>query len=201
MSLFFLKSIFYMLLLFSIFLSHAAATSSTSSTTISFSKYNDFNLTWSIVNATTIEFSLAWNNSSAFDYYDWAAFGLNSSPQCSMADAEIFICNPTPTETATQYCQVRNSLAGFVEPAVDKQQYITLMSSSVVNGISTATFQRTLAAVSGSELSFNITNNTMGLIYARGSWSGDSMPSGFPNQHKDVGITKVNFYGQQQQYA
>ena len=112
-----------------------------------------------------------------------------------MIDAEIFICNPTPTatQTATQFCQVRNSIAGFVEPAVDKQQYNALISSSVANGISTATFQRTLAAVPGSEVSFNITDKTMGLIYARGSWSGDPMPSGFPNQHKDVGITKVIF--------
>ena len=94
------------------------------------------------------------------------------------------------------YFQVRNTLGGYTVPAVDKTQYIKLVSGQRLAGSATATFSRTLAKDAASELSYDIKNESMGIIYARGNWSDGDMPKGAPLQHTYNGIVTsgINFF-------
>eukprot|EP00946_MAST-07B_sp_MAST-7B-sp1_P002944 g2944.t1 len=157
----------------------------------------DFKLSWTI-SPPHIDFTLSWNASGG---YDWAAIGLHSQPGVGMPNAEIFMCNPKAKSAPSgdgrsqAFCQVRNSAAGYQLPALDKAQYLTMLTSSRgSDGAAKASFRRSLAAVPGSPLSVTIANHTMGLIYARGRWNGDPMPSGEPEKHTDAGRVQVNFY-------
>jgi len=161
-----------------------------------------FELEWSI-SPTTIQFTLTWVGSGAAG---WAAIGLHdNSPKgsgTSMSNAEVFMCSPTATNEKAQFCQVRNTLAGLVTPALDPTQYITLISSSQKqqggNTISSATFSRTLTPVASSPLSCEIfRNQANNVIFARGSWLGNPMPQGTPAQHpaNGAGATQIAFFG------
>ena len=153
----------------------------------------DFNLTWTI-NDDTITFTL-----SSRGPYDWFAFGLHDQVGQGMANAEVFMCNPQTSNLKKlgTFCQVRNTLNGYSTPSVDATQYIKLISGKRTSTSAIATFSRTLKKSSDSELSYDITNKSMGIIYARGNWSsGSAMPSGTPLQHTYNGILKdgVNFF-------
>ena len=170
----------------------AATTAISGKTTLD----DGFTLAWTIT-PPHIDFHLDWN---ASDGADWAAIGLHDKPGSGMPDAEIFLCCPSAgghQSNAQAFCDVRNSAAGYELPALDKTQYLTLLSSSrAADGSASASFRRTLAAVPGSPLSVAIaTDQAMGLIYARGAWNGKPMPAGQPDKHTScAGRTQVNFY-------
>ena len=105
-----------------------------------------------------------------------------------MPNAEVFMCSGS-------YCQARNTLQGYGAPAVDPTQYIKLLKFSSDSHTSTAVFSRSLSAAAGAKLSYNITDKTMGLIFARGAWTGYPMPQGAPAKHDDntIGRSQVNF--------
>ena len=85
-----------------------------------------FNLSWGLdADATIITFTMAWNNvDDDGGRHDWAAFGLHPAPGSGMADAEIFMCSPSSSNTNGTFCQVRNSNGGYVTPSVDKEQCV-----------------------------------------------------------------------------
>ena len=154
---------------------------------------SDFNLTWSI-EGDTITFTML-----SRGLFDWFAFGLHDQVGQGMSNAEVFMCEPQPSNLKDNgiFCQVRNTLGGYTVPAVDKTQYIKLVSGQRLANSATATFSRTLAKASASELSYDIKNESMGVIYARGNWSdGDAMPKGAPLQHTYNGIVAngINFF-------
>jgi hypothetical protein len=154
---------------------------------------DNFNMSWTLSpksspgNFTgTIQITLEWTGS------DWAAVGLHPKPgnDAGMANAEIFMCTSAGV-------QVRNSVAGYVTPTLDPVQYLKLISASKASGVSTVTFERTVAAVVGSPLSFPIANTTMGLIFARGAWQGGPFPAGDPLKHEGTeGKSQVDFWHQ-----
>lgn len=87
---------------------------------------SNYTLDWHVQDASaanqgTITFTLTWDAA-----HDWAAIGLRSTPVgTSMADAEVFMC--ASTNTGVHFCQVRNTKAGFVTPALDSNQYLTMV--------------------------------------------------------------------------
>ena len=174
----------------------------------------DFNMSWVIMGSTTttssttdptaggtIEITLTWTGD-----YDWAAIGLHPHPALGMKNAEVFMCAPASSNTpGGVFCQVRNTLGGYVVPALDKQQYIKLVrgtsSGTGSTSLRSATFSRSVGWVASSPLSFNVSNSAPnGLIYARGKWGGggggSSMPAGTPLPHGsgDASMTQVNFF-------
>ena len=64
-------------------------------------------------------------------HYDWYAFGLHNKSYGGMPDAEVFICNPQPSNLAGVFCQVGHT-TGHTTPTIAKKQYIQLMSAGAV---------------------------------------------------------------------
>eukprot|EP00943_MAST-04B_sp_MAST-4B-sp1_P002821 g2821.t1 len=116
-----------------------------------------------------------------------------------MQNAEVFICNPETSNLIKggTFCQVRNTIKGYTTPTLDKTQYIKLISGQrSASRDAVATFSRTLSKSSRSELSYDIVNKSMGIIYARGNWSDGPMPKGVPLEHTYNGLLSqgINFF-------
>ena len=91
--------------------------------------------------------------------HDWAALGLHNKTNEGMPNAEILMCN-------TKTCQVRYSM-DYVKPDLSKNQYLDDVSiEKLKSGQNFASFTRSLKQPSA--LSVAITNQTLGLIFARG---------------------------------
>jgi hypothetical protein len=125
---------------------------------------NSYNLTWTVDSkSSSIDLTLSWSG------YAWAAIGLHNSPGEGMPDAEVFMCHVSDTSRA---CESRSTVGGYVEPSVQKNQYLELRSIETKDGKTVASFSRALTVPnSTSSISVPIINKTLGLIYARSSWN------------------------------
>ena len=127
-------------------------------------------------------------------HYDWYAFGLHNKSYGGMPDAEVFICNPQPSNLAGVFCQVGHT-TGHTTPTIAKKQYIQLMSAGRSKDWANATFTRSISKSKSADLSYDIRNETIMVISACGYWSpGKPMPYGSPMRHTTNGFAIVNFF-------
>ena len=115
--------------------------------------------------------------------HDWAALGLHNKTNEGMPNAEILMCN-------TKTCQVRHS-TDYVKPDLSKNQYLDNVSiEKLKSGQNFASFTRSLKQPS--TFSVAITNQTLGLIFARGMMDSTT---GEPLIHDTTpGRWQVNFF-------
>ena len=107
-----------------------------------------------VVDANFLRLNFTWDGD-----HDWAALGLHNKTNEGMPNAEILMCN-------TKTCQVRYS-TDYVKPDLSKNQYLNNVSiEKLKSGQNFASFTRSLKQPSA--LSVAITNQTLGLIFARG---------------------------------